>query len=99
MIDWTSLTDALNGIVTDTFGREVLYVPKAGDSRTVKIIFETIPQQEQNSPGIFALVFLRLADLATPPERGDQISIDSVAYKVFEIEADEVGGVRLGLHK
>ena len=99
MIDWTSLTDALNGIVTDTFGREVLYIPKVGDSRIVNGILEAVHQQEQNNPGIFALVFLRLAELAAPPERGDQVSIDSVAYKVFEIEADEVGGVRLGLHK
>jgi hypothetical protein len=99
MGDWASLVNHLNAAVLGAFGREVTYVPQAGASVTVRAVFESTRESQENSPGVFAVLFLRLADLARPPERGDTVRIGGVPYKVFEIEGDGQGGVRLGLHQ
>ena len=97
MPDWTSLMDALNTAVLGAFGREVTYVPQAGVPVTVRAITEAPHQTEDASPGTYAVLFLRLADLAQPPVRGDEAVIDGTTYKVFEIVADADGGVKLAL--
>lgn len=81
------------------FGREVTYVPQAGGQAAVRAIFEATREAEENAPGIYAVVFLRASDLAAPPERGDEVAVDGVAYKVFDIEADHGGGLLLRLRQ
>ena len=97
MTSWTSLMDALNTAVLGAFGREVTYVPQAGAPFAVRAITEAPHQTEDASPGTYAVLFLRLADLALPPARGDEAVIDGATYKVFEIVADADGGVKLAL--
>ncbi len=98
-MNWTSLIDGLNVSVIEAFGREVQYIPAAsGVVRTIRAIFEATSQAEDRSPGVFARLFLRVADLTGPPTRGDAVTVDGVTYKVYEIEADSVGGAVLGLH-
>src|ERR1700693_4094242 len=100
MADWTSLSNALNTSVVSTFGTEVLYTPADSNvaAQTVRGILET-PRTEEEAPlGMFAILFLRLPDLPAPPTRGDEVTVDQLTYKVFEIESDQAGGVRLGLH-
>lgn len=99
MGDWTSLAGALNSAVLSAFGSEVTYLPQSGVSIPVRGIFEATRQSQEKSPGVFALLFLRLADLPEAPQRGDSVVIGAAMYKVFEIEADGQGGVTLGLHE
>jgi hypothetical protein len=99
MSDWTSLMSTLNASVLATFGREVTYLAQGGGQVTVKAIFQATQRSEENSPGSYALLFIRLADLAQAPARGDEVQIDAASYKVFEIEADGEGGVTLALHR
>jgi hypothetical protein len=94
-MDWTTLVDSLNAGVLTAFGREVVYTPQAGAPVTIRAAVQEGRRSEETSPGTYALMFLRLAALPQPPERGDQIEIDSGLYTVFEIEADGEGGVTL----
>jgi len=99
MSDWASLIDGLNTSALAAFGREVTYSPQVGGSVavTLKAIFEATHRSEENSPGTYALLFIRLSDLPQAPDRGDEVQVGDSVYKVFEIEADGQGGATLGL--
>lgn len=99
MADWASLLGALNSAALGAFGREVKYLPQAGSQVTVRGIFEDTRESQENSPGVYAVLFLRLADLPQPPERGDEIVVESQTYKTFDIEADTGGAVVLRLRQ
>jgi len=97
--DWASLTNALNTSVLGAFGREVVYTPQAGDPVTIRAIFESTREAEENAPGVYAVLFVRAGDLPQPPERGDEATVGGVTYKVFDIEADTTGAVALRLRQ
>jgi len=101
MTDWTPEVNALNAEVISKFGTAVIYTPADTNlaSLSVQGILETPHTEEEKPMGMFAILFLRLADLPAPPARGDAVKIDQQTYKVFEIESDQAGGVRLGLHQ
>ena len=99
MSDWGSLTNALNTSVLGAFGREVLYTPQVGNPMTVRAIFESTRETEENAPGVYAVLFVRLADLQQQPARGDEVLVDSVTYKIFDIEADTSGAAVLRLRQ
>lgn len=99
MWDWNSLIGGLNTTALSVFGREITYLPSAGEAVTVRAIVETARQTEETVAGVYAMLFLRLADLPKPPERGDEVSIDTTLYKVFDIDADGGGGVVLRLRQ
>lgn len=81
------------------FGREVLYLPEAGGQAAVRAVFQPAREAEDSSPGVYAVLFVRLADLPGVPVRGDEIEIDGVRYKVFDIEADAEGAAVLRLRQ
>ena len=99
MADWASLLNGLNGTVLGAFGREVTYLPQPGGETILRAIFEATRESEENAPGVYAVLFVRLADLPQKPERGDEVMVDSTSYKVFDIEADTSGGVILRLRQ
>jgi hypothetical protein len=81
------------------FGREVTYLPEAGGQATIRAVFQLAREAEDASPGVYAVLFVRLADLPAPHVRGDEVEIDGVRYKVFDIEADAEGAAVLRLRK
>ncbi len=81
------------------FGREVLYLPEAGGQAAVRAVFQPAREAEDASPGVYAVLFVRLADLPASPVRGDEVEIEGVRYKVFDIEADAEGAAVLRLRK
>ena len=96
-MSWDAAMGALNAACLGVFGRQVLYRPAAGDPIVVTGILETGVRLEENAPGTYALLFLRLMDLPQPPAPADEVEIDGATYKVFEMEADAAGGVKLAL--
>ena len=98
MADWTSLMEALNRSVVSRFGREVQYLPAGGEAVTVQAVFEETREQEGQSPAVYRVVFLRVADLPAAPQTGDSLLADNVAYRVFEVALDAEGGAHLALH-
>ena len=99
MADWTSLLSGLNTTVLSAFGREVTYSPSTGEAIAINAIVETARETEDTAPGVYALIFLRLGDLPRSPERGDEVAMDGLSYKVFDIEADGGGGALLRLRQ
>jgi hypothetical protein len=81
------------------FGRVVVYLPEAGGQAFVRAVFQPAREGEDASPGVYAVLFVRLADLPAAPVRGDEIEIDAVRYKVFDIEADAEGAAVLRLRR
>ncbi|MCC6364940.1 MAG: hypothetical protein IT165_15590 [Bryobacterales bacterium] len=99
MPDWASLLGALNSAALSAFGREVRYLRQTGSQVSVRGIFENTCESQENSPGVYAVLFVRLADLPQPPERGDEVAVDSQTYKIFDIEADTGGTAVLRLRQ
>jgi hypothetical protein len=99
MSGWEAAVSGLSAAVVDTFGREVAYLPEAGGQAFVRAMFQPARETEDASPGVYAVLFVRLADLPAPPMRGDEVEIESTRYKVFDIEADAEGAVVLRLRK
>ena len=81
------------------FGREVIYLPESGGQASVRAVFQPAQEAEDSSPGVYAVVFVRLVDLPAAPVRGDEVEIVGVRYKVFDIEADSEGAAVLRLRK
>jgi hypothetical protein len=99
MSSWESAVSNLDAAVVKTFGREVLYLPEAGGQATVRAVFQAVREAEDAAQGIYAVLFVRLADLAAPPVRGDEVQIGGTRYKVFGIEADTEGAAVIKLRK
>jgi hypothetical protein len=99
MSSWESAVSGLNAAVVNAFGRDVLYLPEAGGQTTVRAVFQAVREAEDASPGVYAVLFVRLADLAAAPVRGDEVEIGGTRYKVFDIEADAEGAAVLRLRQ
>jgi len=99
MSGWHEAVKDLDAAVVQTFGREVLYLPEAGGAATVRAVFQPAREAEDTSPGVYAVLFVRLADLPAAPARGDEVEIEGVRYKVFDVEADAEGAAVLRLRK
>lgn len=99
MSSWESAVSGLNAAVVNAFGREVFYLPEAGGQATVRAVFQTVREVENASPGVYAVLFVRQADLAVAPVRGDEVEIGGTRYKVFDIEADAEGAAVLRLRQ
>jgi hypothetical protein len=97
--DWPSLVNNLNSVALAAFGRDVTYLPSAGDPVTIRAVVETAKEPEDTAPGVYVVLFLRLADLPQRPQRGDEVSTDGVLYTVFDLEADGNGGIVLRLRQ
>ncbi len=99
MADWAAAVNNLNATVVETFGREVLYLPESGGEVSVRAVFQPTREAEDALPGVYAVLFVRVADLPAAPVRGDEVEIGGVRYKVFDIEADAEGAAVLRLRK
>jgi hypothetical protein len=97
MSSWGAVVSGLNAAVVQTFGREVVYLPEAGGAATVRAVFQPAREVEDAAPGVYAVIFVRLSDLPAAPVRGDEVEIEGVRYKVFDIEADAEGAAVLRL--
>lgn len=99
MASWNSLLGGLNSAVVGAFGREVVYTPQGGQQVTIRAIFEATHEAEENAPGVYAVLFVNAADLPVAPQRGDEVIVDRTTYKLFDIEADQGGGLILRLRQ
>jgi hypothetical protein len=99
MSGWEAAVRDLDAAVLRTFGREVLYLPETGGAAPIRAVFQPARESEEASPGVYAVLFVRLADLPAALLRGDEVEIAGTRYKVFDIEADAEGAAVLRLRK
>lgn len=81
------------------FGREITYLPESGGQDSIRAVFQPTREPEDSSPGVYAVLFVRQADLPSPPVRGDEVEIGAERYSVFDIDADAEGGAVLRLRR
>jgi len=91
--------DAVDGACLRVFGNAVTYLPQAGGQASIRAIFQPVREPEDASPGVYAVLFVRMADLPAAPARGDEVEIGGVRYKVFDIEGDAEGAAVLRLRR
>ncbi len=99
MADWISLLNGLNSAALGAFGREVIYAPQLGEQFMIRAIFEATHGTEEAAPGVYAAMFVHAADLPLSPQRGDEVIVEGATYKLFDIEADQGGGLILRLRQ
>ena len=91
----------VNSVCLSTFGQEFTLKRFAtGTTETITGILEAGVLPEENAPGdgsVYASLWVRAADLATAPQRGDEVSSSTTVYKVLDIERDVDGGLRMQL--
>lgn len=96
---WDNSIGALNSACLAAFGRKITYRPAAGAPVELRGILQTGVQLENRAPGVYAVLFLQAACLPAGAGLGDAVGIGPDTYKVFEMETDAGGGVKLALRK
>ena len=89
----------MNASSQQAFGTSVSYQPAGGAAFTVVGIPERTSDEEKQSAGVYLRLFVHLADFAEPPAQGDAVTIDGIAYTVFEVQEDSSGGARLSVRE
>lgn len=88
---------ALNRACVKSFGTAVSYRQGTATPFSVLGILMKDSEEEKHREGLYARLFVGLADFVTPPDHGDVVTIDGAEYTVFEVLADSMGGVTLSL--
>ena len=90
---------SLNQGCISTFGQTVTYQPAAGEPFEVAAIVERATDEQRRADGVYARLFVNLADFAGPPASGDEVMIDGATYKVFQVLTDPSGAAWLSLRE
>jgi hypothetical protein len=90
---------SLNRRCISTFGQTVTYQPAAGEPFPVAAVVERATDEQRRADGVYARLFVNLADLAVPPVAGDEAIIADATYKVFQVMTDPAGGAWLSLRE
>jgi len=48
---------------------------------------------------VYATLFVNLSDFSAPPDRGNEVTIGSAIYTVFNVVNDSAGGCQLSLRE
>jgi hypothetical protein len=99
MSDWLNLSALLNDACQQTFGEPVVYQPEAEASFTVTGVVNRASDEELQADGVYLRLLVRLADFTVPPACGDEITIGSAIYTVFNVVNDSAGGCLLSLRE
>lgn len=85
-------------------GGAVTYAPGVGSPVSVRGIFDALYVHVDPGVGHAGIssygpaIFLKLADLPSPPDTATRLTINGTLYKAHEIQPDGIGGVLLHLH-
>ena len=99
MSTWNNLSALLNDACQQTFGEPVVYQPTAEESFTVTGIVDRTSDEERQAEGVYLRLLVRLADFTVPPACGDEVTIGSAIYTVFNVVNDSAGGCQLSLRE
>jgi hypothetical protein len=90
---------ALNSACLKTFGTSATYRPATAAPFAVNGILQRDSDEERHQDGVYARLFINLADFAAQPEQGDEVTVDGKTYKVFEVLSDPTRGAWLALRE
>jgi hypothetical protein len=105
-MNWEKATDSVLKACTGTFGRKnITFTPNGGVATVIKAILsrEYIGVDTGKGPPLTSVhvsIGIRIADLpAGMPKKQDLVTIDTVDYRVIDVQEDGEGGATLMLHK
>lgn len=90
---------SLNRQCIATFGQTVAYQPAAGEPFEVAAIVERATDEQRRADGVYARLFVNVADFSAAPAAGDEVAIEAATYKVFQVLTDPSGGAWLSLRE
>ncbi len=99
---WDDLADLANVATRDHFGTPVTYTPRStGQPQEIEAPFDRpFAQYDAEGQPVMAtrpVLHVRLADLASPPKRGDRVVVKGENFRVKTVEPDGHGGADLEL--
>lgn len=87
------LAAALPGPLKSAFGDSATYTPAAGSPVSITVVLSDVKPLETSVPGHITECDVFLADLASEPIRGDNITIGAIQYSVIEVVSDTAVGI------
>jgi hypothetical protein len=81
------------------FGSPVTYQQGAADPFQISGILQKDSDEEQHQDGVYARLFVLLADFPARPDHGDELVVDGTNYTVYEVSVDLTGAARLRLRQ
>jgi hypothetical protein len=102
--NWRNLTSGLLDQCVKAFGVTATYSPLTGDDYEVDGVFDRpflkIEAGQDNSHLSSAPSFgVNESDMENTPVEGDEVTIEGTVYKVFEVQPDKQGHIKLLLHE
>ena len=98
MSNWTAISQLATAAQQRVFGETVFYQPAAsGEAVTVIGIADRASDEQMQANGVYLRLFVHLGDFAVAPEQGDEVTMDRIVYRVFEVRVDTGGGAWLSL--
>ena len=99
MAAWSQQSGLANAAILAAFGLPVSYQQGAGDPFTVVGILDKRTDEERQAGGVYATLFVNLSDFSAPPDHGNEFTIGSAIYTVFNVVNDSAGGCQLSLRE
>ncbi len=99
MTGWDQQSGLANAAILAAFGQPVSYQQLASDPFTVTGILQRDSDEERQQDGVYARLFVLLADFASPPDRGDEVVVNGVSYTIYEVATDLTGAAWLRLRQ
>lgn len=98
MSNWNELSRLANASTQVAFGTPVSYLPAAGGAAfTIVGIPDRTSDEQVQASGVYLNLFVQLADFPLAPEQGDEVMVDGIFHRVFEVRVDTGGGAWLSL--
>jgi hypothetical protein len=91
---WSDLVNTLDAACLSTFGIAVTFTPQDGSSpQQITGIIQNPAMAEDYVPGsvqgtAVIRLFVRFASINPPPQHGDSVTINGIAYAVVEVDVD-----------
>ena len=97
MSDFSDIFAPAQVQIQSTFGDEAIYSPRTGDSYTITLVFAS-GEAVQQTTGAYATAWAPVSSFTGgEPMKGDTLQLDSITYRVDEVERDSQNGRLLKL--
>lgn len=98
MSTFSGLFDSATVPLLAVFGEEATYYPRAGDSYTITLVFDT-GEQVKTSQRVYQTAWAPLSSFTGgEPYKGDTLVLSSQTYRVADVEKDASDGRLLRLN-
>ena len=99
MAAWSQQSGLANAAILAAFGQSVSYQQGASDPFTVSGILDKRTDEQRHPDTVYARLFVALSSFSTPPDRGDEVTVDGALCTVFEVLNDPAGGCWLSIRE